>query len=419
MKIILFILLLVNSYFAVHSQQYFRISGKIIDNSNHQNIPLAHIYISNTNKGTISNTNGDYVINIPTSTPTNALVYSHIGYSNQKISFVPGKDTAINIFLEPMSIVLKEVEIYAPTVRSIFDSLIANLGVNYYSDPIITKTFLRINKSFSSIPQAYKTGNSIKEIAMDIFKYPYVEGNSNHNDKLKLVAWKKVDSIDHPNESALLNLNVSPLVNSDILKNISHKYIYDKKWMKSNSIELKGIEPYSEGEAFKIIYTEYNKKKQPIIRGIFLIDRNTYALVSYERFTIDKNKILSEKNLRFLNFPVNVNNEFYYFKYSYAKHMDKWSLRSIYSVSKTKNIYENKGVARQLFKAEGYKGLDKIEIEEFSETLLVNTNILTENIREFNSGELFRYGAFKLFEIHPNDDTIWQEYNFMDESDLY
>ena len=97
----LFIFLLVT--FSLNAQEV-TVTGKVTDASNGMELPGATVVIKGTSRGTATNSDGEYQINVNSG---DVLVFSYIGYLNKEFSF--SGQTVINVSLEPHAIGVKEL----------------------------------------------------------------------------------------------------------------------------------------------------------------------------------------------------------------------------------------------------------------------------------------------------------------------
>lgn len=81
-----FAVLLVFFSLQAHAQESIRLSGQIIDAMTDQPIPYAHVSISNTAIGTITNTEGSFALNIPYQFHDHSLTITSIGYEKRTLN---------------------------------------------------------------------------------------------------------------------------------------------------------------------------------------------------------------------------------------------------------------------------------------------------------------------------------------------
>ena len=133
-----------------NAQDYSRISGRIV-NINGEPISHAHIRINDTNRGTLSNEEGSFSLNVPKKYCSSSLQFTHVGYQTSIIPLTC-KDLTIKVILEEERIALEDVSVTALTAKQIVEKSIACLNDNYLIDTINYETFYRFTQENSSMP---------------------------------------------------------------------------------------------------------------------------------------------------------------------------------------------------------------------------------------------------------------------------
>jgi TonB-linked SusC/RagA family outer membrane protein len=99
--------------FQLINAQAIQVTGKVTSSEDGMPLPGVSILIKGTTRGTVTNLDGDYVIDVPTDAQT--LVFSFIGMKVQEVA-IEGR-TTIDIVLEPDILGLDEVVITAMGIR--------------------------------------------------------------------------------------------------------------------------------------------------------------------------------------------------------------------------------------------------------------------------------------------------------------
>ncbi len=131
---------------SVWSQSEIEIKNKISDFMTYMPIENASIYVKNTTIGTISNTDGKFVLIVPKKYINDTLVISSIGYKSVK-TVVGEFDNNIEVFLDEDVASLDEVILVAnprPTTgNDIVKRAIEELEENMPNEPYLQKGFVR------------------------------------------------------------------------------------------------------------------------------------------------------------------------------------------------------------------------------------------------------------------------------------
>jgi hypothetical protein len=122
------------------------ITNKILDFSMLAPIESASIYVKNTTIGTVSNSDGKFILQVPQEFAKDTLIISSIGYKSYKIPVIEF-DNSLDIYLEEDVASLDEIiliaEIRPKTGNDIVLKAIEKLAINLPDSAYIQKGFLR------------------------------------------------------------------------------------------------------------------------------------------------------------------------------------------------------------------------------------------------------------------------------------
>ncbi|MEM7186653.1 MAG: carboxypeptidase-like regulatory domain-containing protein [Bacteroidota bacterium] len=137
-------LLLVTFSAQVFSQT--ELKGKVVDFQTFAPIESASIYVQNSTVGTVSNSDGKFLLSVPRDLANDTLVISSIGYKSFK-TLVSEFDPTMDVFLEEDIASLDEVVVAASTRpktgNDIVIRAIERLERNLPEEPYLQKGFLR------------------------------------------------------------------------------------------------------------------------------------------------------------------------------------------------------------------------------------------------------------------------------------
>lgn len=91
----------------VSDSTHLQVKGRILDASTSEPLPGVTIQLKGSSKGAMTDTNGDYAINIPSE--RSILVFSFLGFKSKEVTV--GQSSTINLALEMDSHVLNEVQV--------------------------------------------------------------------------------------------------------------------------------------------------------------------------------------------------------------------------------------------------------------------------------------------------------------------
>ena len=141
-KIILTFVLTVFSIYAL-AQERIQIKGKVVDGETKESLGFASVRLKNSFKGTITNIDGDFILNIDKSEIKDTLLISFIGYFSflKPIEIIRNK----HLFtLEPNPVELKELEVTSRlSADEIVKLAVDRIPINYPVKPYLMKAFYK------------------------------------------------------------------------------------------------------------------------------------------------------------------------------------------------------------------------------------------------------------------------------------
>ncbi|MBE9467877.1 MAG: carboxypeptidase-like regulatory domain-containing protein [Bacteroidetes bacterium] len=161
---------------------YIIVKGKIIDSKFNSSLSYATIWVEETNIGTISNSDGEFIFKIPYQKKNKNLIVSFIGYKNLQIPI--NQLTKYNnlLMLDANVIPIQEVIIRSSSPQALLSSAISLIPNNYCIQPAYLTSFYR---------ETIKRDNNyvaILEAVVDIYKTSY---SSDFFDRLKIIKSRK------------------------------------------------------------------------------------------------------------------------------------------------------------------------------------------------------------------------------------
>jgi hypothetical protein len=138
----LFIVIHTNSSYA----QWLKFVGSVVDNETNQPVPYANISVFNMPVGTITNSYGDFILNLPDSLAKGRLDVSCIGYKSRSfpIDSLAGKDTLL-FLIEPRDYQLADIVVTPGDndAHSIVRKVISRIDNNYSGKKYFLEAFFR------------------------------------------------------------------------------------------------------------------------------------------------------------------------------------------------------------------------------------------------------------------------------------
>ena len=364
------------------------IKGKIVDSKTKKELVFATVSVVGTNIGTVTNTEGEFVLKIKNDLNATEIEISYLGYKNLKKQINIFNDETVIIDLELQAISLSEIVIIPENATDLLNGIRAAIPKNYSIEPNSMMAFYR-----ETIMQRRKYV-AISEAVVEVYKAPY--DNDSKNDLVKLIKGRKSADVKKQ-DTLLFKLEGGPTV-SLILDIIKNPYVILEKEMEQYyKYEILNAISIDNKQNFVIQFTQIAENEMALFNGKLYVDAQTLAVTAAE-FSMnlaDKEKAASmfirKKPIGLKLTPLSTNylvkykqdNGKFYFSYvrNEVKFQCKWN--------------------RRLFNTT-YSIMSEMAI----------TDRTNQNVVEFPKSERMR--SFTVFADKLNafnDDDFWGEYN--------
>jgi hypothetical protein len=372
--------------------KYFFLSGKILDRKKEFPISYASVSVFNQPIGTITNTDGEFLLKLHPKFINDTLVVSNMGYAQV---FMPA-DRLLDedlILLDPVSIRIREVKVTATTPEKLLENIRANLENNYTSYPKIMTGFYR-----ETVRQDGKYIN-VSEAVIEILKAPYV--NSFRNDLVRLLKGRQSPDVQ-PFKWMNFKLQGGPftITQLDLVKTMesfideAYQHLYEYKisrviWYNENPVYVLEFEPLPGADFHGFV-------------GELFVHRETFAIV-YARYGFDRNGLKKATPVLVKRTPpgVKARPSFVEYTVNYQRYQGKWQLATVQASIK--------------FKIRSRR--DKINSEFHSISELLVTDIQSTELKRFDRNELFGQRDIFVEMIGSYDPEFWENYNIIKPDD--
>lgn len=270
----------------VVENKFIKLSGRIYDTDSGESLPFATISVCNNNKGTISNTEGEFILNLPDSYLNDSLCVSCLGYHNYFFKINKRNKLKLDIGLKLDYVPIQEVIIRNTEALQIIKEAIASIHKNYLQKPAMMTTFYR---------EAVKKRNEYLAYAEAILKI-YKVGYSNEfeNDRIKVYKSRKNVSPDFTDSISLkLQGGLRTSLFLDLIKNTPD--FLSAENFNSYFYRMTDIITY-DGELVYVIEFEPQKKQRDVFyKGRIFIDNESLAIRGAE-FKIHPDRVREARN---------------------------------------------------------------------------------------------------------------------------
>ncbi len=274
--IILFLMSCDSIYAQNGNDSYVTVSGNLKDAKTGDKIIYATVSVPGTGIGTVSNSDGEFVLKVSKKLNTDVFEVSHLGYATTQfsISASVGKDKTF--FLEPQYLMLKEITIVPKDARSIVEVALKNIRKNYSEVPNMMTGFYR-----ETIRQR-RDYLSISEAVVDIYKAPYY---GMQDDQVKIYKGRKGTNVKKA-DTLMVQLQGGPNVAMllDIVKNTDLSIALDN--LDNYSFDFASMVNIDNKPNWVINFSPNVIKEEPLYFGKLYISQENMAITRAE-FSLD------------------------------------------------------------------------------------------------------------------------------------
>jgi len=151
--------------------EYTDVKGEVVDAKSGDAISSAQLTVEGSNISTVTNSEGEFILKIPSDLMNSRVTVSFLGYQSKSISLNSFNSEFTTITLEESIEVLSEVSIFtAKDAKNLVASMLDKRGTNYFESPTKMTAFYR------EIIKKRRTNVSLSEAVVEIYKQP--NGNS-------------------------------------------------------------------------------------------------------------------------------------------------------------------------------------------------------------------------------------------------
>ncbi|MAN26460.1 MULTISPECIES: carboxypeptidase-like regulatory domain-containing protein [Mesonia] len=243
--------------------------GKVVDAKSSDEIASTHLHIKNSTISTITNSEGEFSLKVPSSNSNSVVTISVLGYQSKNIHLNYFELPYTIISLEPAAEELSEVQLFSATnAKELVRQTLANKGTNYINEPLVLTAFYRENI------QQRNHHVSLAEAVVKINKQPYHSGKK---DKLSLYKARKSSEYNSLDTLAfkLRGGPYTPLF-TDIMK--YPEFLFFKNSIEGYQFDFESPTQLGNKYLYVVKFKELNHA-QPWYYGKLYIDAKTLTLV--------------------------------------------------------------------------------------------------------------------------------------------
>ncbi len=257
--------------------------GEVVDGHNNKPLVFATIALEGSNISTITNTEGKFLLKIPTSVKQGNIIVTYLGYKTATIPLEQLKENKNKIVLMVSITKLDEVNVVIPkSARALVRETLRKKGENYFGDPTLMTAFYR------ETIKKRKKNVSLSEAVVNIYKSPYTSGQ-----KDAVLLYKARKSTDYSKLDTLaLKLQGGPFnaLYVDMMK--YPEYIFNDVSMKDYDFSFERSTRINDQLIYVISFKQRPDIIDPLYKGKLFIDAKDKILTSaiYSLHITDKEK---------------------------------------------------------------------------------------------------------------------------------
>ncbi|HKK42446.1 MAG TPA: carboxypeptidase-like regulatory domain-containing protein [Bacteroidales bacterium] len=380
-----------NDSISNHKVEY--VTGTIVDKETGEPLPFATIGLKRSGKGTVSNSNGEFNLNITPGLEKDTLSVSFLGYTGEEIPVrkALGKNNIISMQKDFISI--PEILIKSQVPQDIIYKVLKAIPENYGNTPAYMTGFYREGVLKKTELQSYS------EAVLEIYKSAYA--GTLLGDQIKVYKSRKIENNDiHDTLAIRLKAGLSTCLELDGVRNTFD--FLSPESMKDYSYRMTDIVTYDDETAYVIEFSQKENVDLPLYKGSVYINTSDYAVL-YADFELNQALLHEMKNS---------------FVTSQSHGFNTWPTSVKYTVSyrKINGRYFLSHVRGDLvFISKKKKKLFNSQFKVFFELAITQVNL--NNVTRFERQELAPIHSIFSQTITNYDPTFWGNQDFLKPED--
>ena len=364
--------------------------GKVVDMLTKKPVVFANVYLLNSSIGTVTNSDGEFILKVPSPESDKTVGVSYIGYHNVeiKLSTLEPEDNVIK--LEPSSVQIKEVIIRTSDPTELLQMAMQRIDENYKVSPEMLIAFyretLKQNRNYVGVSEA----------VLDVYKAPY--NNDFDVDRVKIYKGRKSQDVKKM-DTLVFKLQGGPRTSFllDVVKNpgalLSPDFIEYYQFSFAGFVSIDGRDNYV------IEFDQKDNVNYPLYKGKLYLDTKNLAFSRLDFELSDKGIDLADNELvrkKPIDLKVNVLGAHYLINYRVLD--DQWYLNHV----RTELAFECKW-QKKVFKSTYVTALE-----------MAVTDREDQNVDKFKYKESAKMSDVFADQVtYFTDGDFWGEYNYI------
>jgi len=365
-------------------------SGKVVDAETKKPVVFANVYLNGSGIGTVTNSEGEFIIRVPENYVASQLVITYLGYKNAIVSLKEFTNKEKTIFLEPSPIPIEEIIVRNKDPYELVKAALKNIKQNYLDKPErqigFYREYIKQNRHYVEIAEA----------VLDIYKSSYT--NELDYDRIKIFKGrksydvKKMDTVifkfqGGPKTCFLLDVVKNPanLLSQDMINYYEYK--------------LNGLTRINDRDVYIISFNQKERLPFALYQGNLYLDVKTLAIIGIDFKISEKALDLAVDDLvRKKPVGMKINLVSANYLVNYLQSHNKWYLNHV----KSELVFNCKW-DKKLFKSNYVISFE-----------MVVTDRDTMNVEKFKQRETVSISDVLADKVdYFADDNFWGDYNII------
>jgi hypothetical protein len=269
------------------SVKYESFTGRVLDKNTLNPVVFANIQLEESNVGVVTNSDGEFIIKVPTGKIHQKLSITHLGYKNAEVDLSQLNKSLNLIYLEAAIFPIEEIKIRTNDAEELLKAAIRNKSINYSNDPVMMTSFYR-----ETIKQN-KNYVAVAEAVIDIYKAPY--SKTTETDRSRIYKGRKSQDVKNM-DTVIIKMQGGPYTSLllDIVKNPGD--ILSQDLFEFYNYQIEGLNYINDRQAYVISFKQKENVNEPLYEGKIYLDYENLAITGID-FNLNTDNIEQATNL--------------------------------------------------------------------------------------------------------------------------
>jgi hypothetical protein len=254
--------------------KFINLNGKLIDKESKEPLVFASVYVVGTNIGTVSNSDGEFILKFPSTLPDVKIGIKHIGYKNFNIALNHLQLDELNeIKLSKEAILINEVVITKKDPLELLKEAMSRINQNYSATPVMMTGFYR-----ETVKQN-RNYVSIAEGVLNAYKSSYTKMAD--GDRVKIYKGRKGQDLKKM-DTVTFKFQGGPRTTFilDVVKN--PETLLSDEYMNYYNYKLTGVTTFNDKNCYMVEFDQKAVVDNPLFKGVIYIDVDRLAIAGLQ-----------------------------------------------------------------------------------------------------------------------------------------